>query len=265
MNTYHRGKSHPVSSKASSLAVFLPFLSVVLLGAPACAKKKAPADAMDIFVDFAPRQLTPLCKLMGDFGSDKGGGRIEGGHNYTTYYYPLFSPVRNRSLRVFEMGVGSIDTSVPSNMGPNGRPGASLRGWRDFFPKAQVFGADIDRKALFEEERIQTFYCDMTNPAVIAAMWREPALAGDLDIIVEDGLHVFDAQVTFFENAVHKLARGGVYVIEDIRATDIPRFETKSREWKKRFAELQLDFRIVKLPHPTNRGDNNLLVAQRGG
>jgi hypothetical protein len=69
--------------------------------------------------------------------------------------------------------------------------------------------APLCRPGLPGEERIQTFYCDMTQPSVIAAMWREPALARDMDIIVDDGLHVFEAQVTLFESSVHKLAKGG--------------------------------------------------------
>jgi hypothetical protein len=84
-----------------------------------------------------------------------------------------------------------------------------------------------------------------------------------LDLIVEDGLHVFDAQVTFFENAVQKLAKGGVYIIEDVAATEIPRFEAKTKEWQSRFAALDLSFRIIRIPHPYDRSDNNLVVAQR--
>jgi hypothetical protein len=238
------------------------FCAAVLLGG-ARVQANGGRVKIDIFADFALRQPTPLCKLMKDFGSDKGSLHNGELHNYTTYYYAILSPLRDQPLQVFEMGIGSNDTTVPSNMGSNGRPGASLRGWKAFFPKAQIFGADIDRKALFSEERIQTFYCDMTKPNEIAAMWKEPALARRLDLIVEDGLHVFDAQVTFFENAVRKLAKGGVYVIEDVAAEEIPRFEVKTKEWQSRFAALDLSFRIVRIPHPHNRPDNNLVVIQR--
>jgi hypothetical protein len=227
------------------------------------ARGKGHKPTIDILAEFDPSKATPLCKLMNDFGSDKGAPVVRLSHNYTTYYSAIFSPHQDQPLRIFEMGIGSNDPTVPSNMGVEGRPGASLRGWKAFFPKAQVFGADIDRKALFSEERIQTFYCDMTKPDVIAAMWKEPALARSLDIIVEDGLHVFDAQVTFFENAVNKLAKGGVYIMEDVATKDLPRFEAKIREWKSQFTALNLSFRIVRIPHPSNTVNNNLLVAQR--
>jgi len=252
-----------VTNRTKPSAVAATLYAVGVLAGSVAAQAKGGKAKIDIAAEFDPRQPTPLCKLMEDFGSDKGSPRMGIAHNYTTYYYAIFAPVRDRSLRIFEMGIGSTDTTVPSNMGAEGRPGASLRGWRAFFPKAQVFGADIDRKTLFREERIETFYCDMTKPDVIAAMWKAPALARPLDIIIDDGLHVLDAQVTFFENAVHKLAPGGVYIIEDVGMKDIPRFEAKIPEWQARFAALHLSFRIVRVPHLANRPDNNLLVAQR--
>ena len=33
-------------------------------------------------------------------------------------------------------------------MGKQGKPGASLRTWREFFPNAQVIGIDIDKKSI---------------------------------------------------------------------------------------------------------------------
>lgn len=252
-----------------SVAVSLALAMAAAAPASVEAKPKAKASGskprIDIAATFDPRQPTPLCKIMKELGSDKGSPTGGNEHNYTTYYHAIFAPLRDQPLRIFEMGIGSIDEKIPSNMGAAGRPGASLRGWKAFFPKAQVFGADIDPKTMFREERIDTFYCDMTKPAVIATMWKAPALAGDLDIIVEDGLHVFDAQVTFFENAVHKLATGGVYIMEDVAVKDIARFEAKIAEWHERFRALRLSFRIVRIPHRVNRTDNNLLVVQRNG
>ena len=49
-------------------------------------------------------------------------------------------------------------------MGINGKPGASLYGWSDFFPNSKIFGADIDINILFRTERIKTYYCDQLNP-----------------------------------------------------------------------------------------------------
>ena len=43
-------------------------------------------------------------------------------------------------------------------MNINGKPGASLRAWRDYFENALIYGADIDKNILFKENRINTFF-----------------------------------------------------------------------------------------------------------
>ena len=55
-------------------------------------------------------------------------------------------------------------------MGKEGRPGASLYGWCEFFPNSHIFGADIDDDVLFNTKKIKTFYCDQTNPESIKKM-----------------------------------------------------------------------------------------------
>ena len=88
---------------------------------------------------------TQMCWVMTKNGSDKGRGR----HNYTTIYSALFGKLRDEPLRIFELGLGTNNPHLPSSMGSLGRPGASLRGWRDLFPNAMIFGADVDRDILF--------------------------------------------------------------------------------------------------------------------
>jgi hypothetical protein len=83
-------------------------------------------------------------------GSDKGSGW----HNYTTVYSTLFWGWHDRPLRILELGLG---TNNPGLMW-HGVPGASLRGWREIFPSALIYGADIDRDILFQEERIKTLF-----------------------------------------------------------------------------------------------------------
>lgn len=214
---------------------------------------------MDIHTTYDPSAVTPLCGIMNTFGSDKGDGGKQGTHNYTTLYYALFKRVRFEPLHIFELGLGTNHLDVPSNMGPNGKPGASLRGWREYFPNAQVYGADIDTRVLFQEERIQTYACDQTDPKSIETLWSQFPTTS-FDILVEDGLHTFEANVCFFENSIHKLAPNGVYVIEDIHFDDIPKFESQIAIWKQRWPHLA--FRLVKLPHH-NKKDNNLLLAQQ--
>jgi hypothetical protein len=208
---------------------------------------------------FDANLVTELCRIMGDYGSDKGNRTNSGWHNYTTFYHALFSPIRNNTLRIFELGLGTNNVSLPSNMGASGKPGASLRGWKDYFPNATVVGADIDKDILFTEDRISTYYCDQLSPDTIHAMWKEPSAVEPFDIIIEDGLHTFEANKCFFENAIHKVKSGGVYIIEDIVMSEVSRYEAQINEWSRVYPTIK--FHIVAIPHRHNRHDNCVIVA----
>lgn len=210
---------------------------------------------------FDEKTATPLCVIMGRNKSDKGSSSITTSwHNYTTFYYSIFKSLRNEPLRVFELGLGTNNVSVPSNMGVDGRPGASLYGWAEFFPHAQIYGADIDRGVLFNTDRIKTYYCDQTNPTTIKAMWNEPELTKEFDIIVEDGLHEFSANVCFFENSIHKLKVGGYYIIEDLLNVELAQFKSKLNDWRTSYPNFE--FTLLTIPNH-NPNDNNLLVINR--
>jgi len=212
---------------------------------------------------FDEKQSTPLCEIMGRNKSDKGSVDIHNSwHNYTTFYYSIFKHLRNEKLRIFELGLGTNNVNLPSNMGKDGRPGASLYGWKEFFPNSKIFGADIDSTILFNTDMIQSFYCDQTNPHIIKYMWNEPALQEDFDIIIEDGLHTLDANICFFENSIHKLKPNGYYIIEDINNSEAHLFQGKMKEWEVKYTDCV--FTLLKIP-ANNNLDNTLLVVFRKG
>lgn len=209
---------------------------------------------------FDEKMSTVLCEIMGKHHSDKGAANItESWHNYTTFYYSLFKDRCDNHLRVFELGLGTNNVTIPSNMGPDGVPGASLYGWKDFFPLADIFGADIDKNILFQTDRIHTFYCDQTNPDTIKTMWEEPLLEEPFDIIIEDGLHTFAANVCFFENSIHKLKFNGYYIIEDVLKEEEPLFLEKIKEWELQYTDCV--FTMLTIPSTKNRCDNALVVV----
>jgi len=218
---------------------------------------------MNITQDFIVAK-TDLCSFMAKYGSDKGHPDLKSRHNYTYVYYSLFSPIRNEPIRLFELGIGSNNPKIPSNMSVRGRPGASLRAWRDFFPKSTIFGADIDVFCLMTENRLKTFYCDQTNPVIIRNMWQHDSLLHDeFDIIIEDGLHTYDANKCFFESSCHKLKKGGVYCIEDIETKNLSKYYELVEQWKSLYGEKYI-YRLLEIK-PVNQSvtDNNLLLIQR--
>jgi len=202
---------------------------------------------------------TKMCRVMMNYGSDKGG--LKPWHNYTTVYSVLFKKYRKRPVRIFEMGLGSNNPNIPFTM-RNGRPGASLRAWRELFPRAYVYGADIDHDSLFQEERIKTFYCDQLDHAVIRQLWSQPDLRDPLDIIIDDGLHTLEGNTSLLEASLDHLSPGGIYVVEDIEHGTVPSwYERIETVYSKRYPAYEFIF--VALPNPQNDYDNNLLVIRR--
>lgn len=201
---------------------------------------------------------TSLCRIMTSFGSDKGRGWL----NYTTVYSALLGSLRAVPLCIFELGFGTTNPSHAYSMGVSGRPGASLRGWRAFFPQAEVFGADIDRDILFNEAGIQTYFCDQLDATSIREMWDRPELRMGMDVIIEDGLHTFEANVSFLENSIDLVRPGGFYIIEDIAASNIDRWKNQIRSvYLEKYP--RCEFALVQLPSTVNKFDNNMLIVNK--
>jgi hypothetical protein len=162
---------------------------------------------------------------------------------------------------VFECGIGTNNPKLPSSMGLFGRPGASLRVWRDYFPKAVIIGGDIDKNILFEESGIHTVYIDQTSPKEIENMFLSlaPEYPNSFDIMIDDGLHTFDAAVCLFENSFQYLNKNGYYVIEDMDYNIIPQFEKYFSTYKNK-NDIIVDY---KLMYTKWRSDNNLIIIQK--
>ncbi len=212
-----------------------------------------------MLVAYNKKNISELAILCDKYGSDKGSNIIGEHpypwppHSYVDFYELLFKYRRNQIRAVFECGIGSANKSIPANMGPYGRPGASLRVWRDYFPMANIYGADIDKDILFQEDRISTFYIDQMDNSVIKKTFE---IIGNIsfDIIIDDGLHTFDAGLILFKAAWERIAVGGVYIIEDVGRGDLMRF--------KNFFELtSFDVAYVSLQREGEMfGDHSLVV-----
>ncbi len=195
---------------------------------------------------------TELCQIMTRQGSDKGNGW----HNYTRFYSKLFAPFRQAAFDLFELGIGTNNMDVPSSMGVKGVPGASLRGWREFFPFARIHGGDIDERILFSEERISTYHVDQRDAASIAALWKRVPVQ-DFRVIIDDGLHEFEANRTFLFRSLAKVRPGGYFIIEDLGLD-----EANLNKFGGLLAETERDACLIAMPTPRNPIGNALAVIR---
>lgn len=164
--------------------------------------------------DIEKYEDTELCILLKQYGSDKKDHVKLNGHNYSNLYFELFNSLRNLKLNIFELGMGTNNPNIPSTMGINGMPAASLFAWEHFFINSNIFGADIDKDILFNKGRIKTFYCDQTDEDCVNKLWIE--INQKMHIIIEDGLHEYEANICFLENSLPYLASTGIYLAEDL-------------------------------------------------
>jgi len=196
------------------------------------------------------------------YGSDKGGDPSKSHpyphktHNYVDAYELVFSNLKIEVLDVLECGIGTNNPLIESNMGINGKPGASLRMWSSYFPAANIFGVDIDQSILFEESRIKTFQMDQTSKSSIKN-FLEKVDFQEFDIIIDDGLHNFVSNKSLFDNLIPYLRSGGIYIIEDVVFQDL-------HKYKSLYSQDDLEMEIICLERVnTDLGDNNLVIYKK--
>ena len=145
-----------------------------------------------------------LAPLAQKHGTDK-----LGAHFYTQHYHRQFSHMRDKPIRLLEIGVGGYDD-------PNSG-GESLRMWRDYFPKGTIYGLDLNRKNIFES-RIKIYQGNQADPITIAAILNDTG-GQPFDIIIDDGSHANEHVIASFVMLFQHLAPAGIYVVEDVQTS----------------------------------------------
>jgi hypothetical protein len=168
------------------------------------------------FADTGEKQVAGLRlkELFDQYGSDKG----DTDHRYHLLYGALLASTDASAL--LEIGLGTNNVNVVSNMGSRGKPGASLRAFRDYLPSAQIYGADVDRDVLFNEERISTFFVDQTDLDSFSALGG--VVPAEFDLIIDDGLHSPNANIATLVFGLGRLKVDGYFLVEDISPDALP-------------------------------------------
>jgi cephalosporin hydroxylase len=93
--------------------------------------------------------------------------------------------------------------------------GGSLQLWKRYLgPFAQIVGIDIDPNCkAFEESQIAIRIGDQSDPAFLQQIIEE---FGSPDVVLDDGSHVMKHIAASFEFLYPRLARTGVYIVEDL-------------------------------------------------
>jgi len=153
-----------------------------------------------------------LAELFNKYGSDKDR------NGYSHLYSILFDNIKNNTLNVLEIGIGTmipgVSSSMKNYMPDTYKPGASIRAWQDYFVNSNIYGMDIQPDTQFTEDRIKTYLVNSTNQDDVDKLMKN--LDIKFDIIIDDGWHLDQAQKDTLKNFFPYLKENGLYVIEDI-------------------------------------------------
>jgi demethylmacrocin O-methyltransferase len=129
-------------------------------------------------------------------------------HGYTPHLETFFAPMRDRTIKLLEIGVGG---------------GESIRTWLEYFPNASVVGVDVnhdtndwDTPKAKTHERYQFCQGSQSCPVFWGCFLAD--FGDKWDIIIDDGSHVSSDIITTFECLWPHVAPGGIYEIEDLNA-----------------------------------------------
>lgn len=160
--------------------------------------------------------MLDIDELLNKHASDK-----QSQNSYGPIYHGLLKHLRDRPVRLLEIGIGTVIQGAYCSMYghdlPGYRPGASLRAWRDYFQAGTIYGIDVQPDTMIlDEPRIITHLVDSTSAEAARAY-----LEGrTFDVIVDDGAHIPELQVKTLRSFFPALAPNGLYVIEDVNRVD---------------------------------------------
>lgn len=142
-----------------------------------------------------------------DIGCRHGTDKVDGyhtlfGRNYMEVYEMYFEPLRNKPIRILEIGVLN---------------GGSFRSWRDYFPNAEVHGMDIHPSTKKHEDADRNMFIHLIDCSSDEKLALFAATFPDyFDIILDDGSHINSITKKTFEHLYPCLKNHGYYIIEDL-------------------------------------------------
>lgn len=160
-----------------------------------------------IFAD----DLTILATI---YGTDKWGS-----HWYTPHYQEHFCKLKLKKLNILEIGVGGYEA-------PD-KGGESLKMWKQYFPKSNIYSVDIYDKSALQEDRIKIFKGSQIDKEFMLEVYKK---MGGVDIIIDDGSHINQHVIESFKFMFPLLKNGGIYVVEDLQTSYWSQFGGDGRD-----------------------------------
>lgn len=126
-------------------------------------------------------------------------------HHYEGEYERHFEAIRDKPLKILEIGVGGYTAPECG--------GEGLAVWRDYFPNATIHGLDVYTKRLDLGPRVTLWRGAQSDSIVLNEIHES---GGPFDIVIDDGSHEQEDILKSFQMLFPLMSQGGIYVIEDL-------------------------------------------------
>lgn len=127
-------------------------------------------------------------------------------HNFMDFYEIYFKPLRQQKINLLEIGIWN---------------GESLKTFNEYFTEGQIYGFDIMNRTQYASGRMHVDIGDQSNKDFLKTVFPN---VKEFDIIIDDGSHFCSHQQISFGTLFQRLKSGGIYIIEDLHTSFVPRF-----------------------------------------
>ncbi len=123
--------------------------------------------------------------------------------------------------------------------------GNSLAMWAEYFGRGRIVAIDIEPNAKqFETERTRVEIADQGN---VADLVRVATQYGPFDLVLDDGSHFWDHQITSFRYLLPFVKPGRFYILEDLDTsygTHVGYYQHGARELAASFLQRMTDYMV---------------------
>ena len=140
-------------------------------------------------------------------------------HTKWVHYFPIyekwFSPYRGKEIVFVEVGVQN---------------GGSIQMWRDYFGKdAKIVGVDIDKACKQFEDADNNIFIEIGSQDAPDFWHAFKQKYPRVDILLDDGGHLANQQITTFREMFPHIKDGGLYMCEDCHTSYLRPMITNTR------------------------------------